>query len=157
MRKCYQKGTTTVEFAIVGTLFFVVLFAVIEIGRALFVWNTITESTRRGARVAAVCPVGHSSVPTITILASPGSGPTSPILHGLTTGNVQIDYLDDANNTTLNYADIKFVRVGINNYQHTLLIPLYTRTITVPSFSTTYPAESLGYIPDTGERKCFGA
>ena len=57
MTRMRQRGTTTVEFAIVGTVLMVVVFAVIEFGRALFVINMLTEATRRGARMAAVCPV----------------------------------------------------------------------------------------------------
>ena len=47
-----QKGMYTVEFALVAALFFVLLFGVIEFARALFVWETLTEATRRGARLA---------------------------------------------------------------------------------------------------------
>ncbi len=56
--RCQQTGLATVEFAIVGLLLFVVIFGVIEFGRALFVVNTLTDGTRRAARLAVVCPVG---------------------------------------------------------------------------------------------------
>jgi hypothetical protein len=155
MRK-FERGTTTVEFALVGTVLFIVLFGVIEIGRALFVWNTITEATRRGARVAVVCPPNHGAVREVSVFGAPGGGDTSPILQGLTTANVALEYLDDAGNDTGGAFPISFVRVGINNYQHTLLIPFLMPTLTVPSFSTTLPAESLGWVPDLGVRQCFG-
>ena len=45
-----QSGLTTVEFAIIGSLAFILVFGVIEIARALFVLNALTEATRRGAR-----------------------------------------------------------------------------------------------------------
>ena len=57
-----QQGTTTVEFAILASVLFVLIFGVIEIGRAFFVWNSLAEATRRGARIAAVCPVNHGSI-----------------------------------------------------------------------------------------------
>ena len=44
-----QQGVYAVEFAIAGSLFFLLLFAVLEIGRLFFTWNVLTEVTRRGA------------------------------------------------------------------------------------------------------------
>jgi Flp pilus assembly protein TadG len=151
-----QKGTTTVEFAIVATVLFTVLFGVIEVGRALFVWNTLSEGARRGARVAAVCPVDHPSIARVAVMGDPLGGDASPIINGLSTANVQTEYLDDTGTPTAVFDDISFVRVSINNYQHTLMIPLVGGTITAPAFSATLPAESLGYIPELDVRQCYG-
>ena len=49
-----DAGVTTVEFAIISTLLMVVVFGIIEMGRALYVVNVLTEAARRGARMAAV-------------------------------------------------------------------------------------------------------
>jgi len=151
-----QQGTTTVEFAIVATMLFTVIFGVMEVGRALFVWNTLTEATRRGARVAAVCPVNHPSIARVAVLGDPLGGDTSPMIHGLSTANVQLEYLDDSGTPTAAFPEIRYVRVSINNYQHRLMIPLLAQTITAPPFSTTLPAESLGYIPELDLRQCYG-
>jgi len=151
-----QRGTTTVEFAIVATVLFTVLFGVIEVGRALFVWNSINEATRRGARVAAVCPLNHSSIAKVAVFGDPLGGDASPILHNLSAANVKIDYLDASGVSTASFPDIRYVRVGITGYQHRLLIPFFTQAIAVPSFTTTLPAESLGYIPELGVRQCYG-
>ncbi len=51
-----QRGAAMVEFALIALLFFIILFGIIEFGRAFFTYNTLVEATRRGARVAAVCP-----------------------------------------------------------------------------------------------------
>jgi hypothetical protein len=156
MRGARQRGTTTVEFAIVATVLFTVLFGVIEVGRALFVWNSLNEATRRGARVAAVCPVNHPSIARVAVFGDPLGGDSSPILNNLSTANVQTDYLDENGASTANFPDIRYVRVGIAGYQHTLLIPFFTQTVAVPPFTTTLPAESLGYIPELGIRQCYG-
>jgi Flp pilus assembly protein TadG len=156
MTEYRQRGTTTVEFAIVATVLFTVLFGVIEVARALFVWNTLAEATRRGARVAAVCPVNHASIARVAVLGDPLGGDTSPLIRGLSTANVQLSYLDEAGTPTVDYPEIRFVRVAISNYQHRFMIPLFARTVTVPPFSTTVPAESLGYIPELDVRQCYG-
>jgi Flp pilus assembly protein TadG len=48
-----QIGATAVEFAILALVFFMIVFGVIEIARAMFVLNTIQEVTRRAAAEAA--------------------------------------------------------------------------------------------------------
>lgn len=153
-----ERGITTVEFALVGAVAFTVLFGVIEIGRALFVWNTLTEATRRGARLAAVCPMNHSSIWRVSILSNPAGPDTSPVVSNLSTANVAVTYLQ-ADGTTIAavYEDVRYVRVAITGYQHTLLIPFIMPTISAPPFSTTLPKESLGYVPPgTLPRQCFG-
>ncbi|MGH8523935.1 MAG: TadE/TadG family type IV pilus assembly protein [Gammaproteobacteria bacterium] len=154
-----QNGIYTVEFAIIGVVFFLVLFGVIEIARALFVWNTIDEVTRRGARVAAVCPPNHSAIREIAVFNGPGGGSASAVLNGLSTSNVAVEYLDSGGNPGAAGANIAYVRVSITGYQHTLIIPFLPASVTnltVPAFSTTLPAESLGYNPDTDAFECFG-
>nr|WP_305907145.1 TadE family protein [Methylomarinum sp. Ch1-1]MDP4519872.1 pilus assembly protein [Methylomarinum sp. Ch1-1] len=56
MRKL-QRGASMVEFALIALVFFTLIFGIIEFARVMFVYNTLVEATRRGARVAAVCPV----------------------------------------------------------------------------------------------------
>jgi Flp pilus assembly protein TadG len=49
-----QRGQSLVEFAFVMPIIVLVIVAFIEIGRAVFAWNTIANAARQGARVAAV-------------------------------------------------------------------------------------------------------
>lgn len=67
-----QKGIAVVEFAIVGGLLMMVVFGVLETGRALFTVNALTEATRRGARMAAVCPVGDAKAASVAVFDSGG-------------------------------------------------------------------------------------
>ena len=131
-----QKGLYMVEFAVVGLVFFILLFGALEFGRALFVWNTLTEATRRGARLAAVCPVRHASVYNVTVFNDPGAAGASPVLPGLSSDMVSVNY------------PTGFVQVRISGYQHTLLIPLPLDPLTAPDFVTTLPRESLGCVPN---------
>jgi Flp pilus assembly protein TadG len=144
-----QKGTTTVEFAIVASVMFMILFGVIEFGRVMFVGNALAESTRRGARLAAVCPVGDPMPAQAAILA--GADGVSLIDADLTVANVSIAYLDvngaPVANPAVNLAAIRYVRTSIVNYQQQLLIPFVMLSFMMPSFAATLPAESLGYGP----------
>jgi Flp pilus assembly protein TadG len=51
INKHYQKGAETVEFAIIALLFFAIIFAIIEFGRALFVWGVMVSGTSFGKRL----------------------------------------------------------------------------------------------------------
>jgi hypothetical protein len=144
-----QSGATTVEFAIIGLLALMVMFAVLEFGRLVFVVNALSEATRRGARMAAVCPINDPAIAQVTVFNAPGGGGASPIVSGLTTGNVIVEYLNQAGVTTATFLDIRYVRVRIGNYQHQLLIPLFDRTLTLPQYPSTLPRESLG-VPRVG-------
>lgn len=155
-----QDGLYTVEFALVAALFFVLLLGMIEFARALFVWNSLTEATRRGARLAVVCPMDHPSIANVTVFNAPGTDGASPIVAGLDSANVVTDYLDQDGAVTANFNDIRYVRVSIVGFQHTLLIPallpgLPAMTLTAPAFETTLPRESLGAVPDgAGSTQC---
>ena len=91
-----QLGMTTVEAAIGAAVMLTVLFGVIEVSRLVFVWNFLDEATRRGARVAAVCPFDHPAVRRVAIFSQPAGADTSPYVRGLTTSEINIEYLDAA-------------------------------------------------------------
>lgn len=50
----HQSGTAVIEFVLISIFFFTLLFGVIELGRIMYVWNTVQEVTRRAAREAVV-------------------------------------------------------------------------------------------------------
>lgn len=145
-----QKGTTTVEMAIVGLVVLIAIFGMIELGRALFVVNTLTEATRRGARMAVVCPVVDPKPASVAIMAN-GSG--TSVISGLTTSNVQVQYLDSSGNVianpTANFSSISYVSVSIVGFSLPLIIPTLMPTLSLNGFQTTLPRESLG-VPRTG-------
>jgi Flp pilus assembly protein TadG len=151
MMRRLQNGTTTIEFAIIGAVLMTIIFAIVEFGRALYVYNVLTESARRGARMAAVCPVGDPKPASVAIFDS-GSG-TSSMVPGLTTANVQIQYLDANGNVLANpsgsFNSINYVSASIVNFQMPLFIPVILPVLNMSGFTATLPRESLG-IPRVG-------
>lgn len=148
-----QQGVTTVEFALGGTVYFMVLFAVIEVGRFMFTLNVLDEVTRRGARLAAVCPVTENNEVINTAIMN-GS-----VISNLLPEHVEIRYLSPdftpIADPVASFSDIGYVRVRIQGYTHRLLIPFLVRDINPPTFSTTVLAESLGVSPPgTGTTAC---
>jgi len=143
----YQQGITTVEAAIVMLLALMTLFGVLEIARVFYVFNALEEATRRGARVAAVCQVNDPRIGQIASFTASGA----PVVGGLTSANIAVEYLDFAGNVLANPAGsfglINFVRVRVVNYTHQLLIPLFVSSFVTPAFPAIVPAESLGVWP----------
>lgn len=143
--KNHQAGMVTLEFVIIGTIFFMVLFGVIEVGRLLFVWNSLAEATRRGARVAVVCPIGARAVANVAVFnAAASTSVNSPVIYNLSTSNILVRYLDKDGSPGGTAQTTQYVQVSITGYQHTLLIPLVNVTVSAPAFTVTLPRESLG-------------
>lgn len=154
--RCLQRGMTTVEFAIVGSVLVVILIGCLEVGRALFVWNSLAEATRRAARLAVVCPLGSASIARDGLLVPNTDGTSSSVMSGLTTANFSVAYLDQNGAVTTDYSSVAMVRVQISGYTYSMLIPYFSPTITAPNFTTVVPAESLGYVPGQAAPNCFG-
>lgn len=150
MRKS-QSGITTVEFAIIGLSLMVIVFAVIEFGRALYTMNVLTEAARRGARMAAVCPIGDPKPASVAVFDS-GNGASS-VVSGLTTANIQIQYLDSSGNVLANpsasFTSIQYVQSSIVGFTMSLDIPTILPTLNLSGITATVPRESLG-IPRSG-------
>jgi hypothetical protein len=141
-----QGGLYIVEFAVVGLAALMILFGSLEVSRLMFTVNLLEEATRRGARVAAVCPVGDDAIARATAFS--GAGTDSTILPDLTTANVQVDYLRAEGtvigDTAGDYFEIEYVRVQIINYTHNMILPGLNLSFQTRGYPTTIPAESLG-------------
>jgi Flp pilus assembly protein TadG len=147
-----QRGLTTVEFAFVGATALLLLFSLIEFGRAMFVLNALNEATRRAARMASVCPVNDPAAAQVGMFNAPGETGNT-IVGGLTPANFSIQYLNATGAVVAdpvgNFAQIEFVRARIVNFQHRMLIPFVNYLFTTPEFATTVRRESLG-VPRDG-------
>lgn len=151
-----QKGMTLVEFAIVGAVALMMIFAVLEIARAMFVANALNEATRRGARMAAVCWIDDPAIAQVATFNAPGAGNTSAIVNDLDTSDFVLEYLDRAGTVldspaAADFMKIRYVQVRVVNFEHELLIPYANITFTMPEFSTRLPRESLG-VPRSGDK-----
>ena len=147
-----QTGVTAVEFAVVGMLLLIVLFGVFEVARAFYVFNALNEATRRGARMAAVCPINDPAIGEIAIFNTSGGGTSSSIISNLSTANIDVSYLDLNGVPVLDpiadFNDIWYVRVAMVGFNHQMRIPTLFATFTSPDFQTTLPRESLGVSRD---------
>lgn len=145
-----QKGLAVVEFAIVGSLVFLVLFAVMEVGRLIYTWSVLNEVSRQAARLATVCSPDERDNVTSNVVARLGGG-----VPGLTSENISVEYLNEDFTLSSSSQPPYFVRTGIIGYRFQMVLPLSVDlSMFSPDFSTLVRAESLGETPD-GIKPCF--
>ena len=150
MTRYRQNGLATVEFALVAFVLFMLMFGVIEIGRGFFVVSALDEATRRGARMAVVCPINDPAI-------FQAAAFNSAVIPDLDASDISVEYLDGSGGlvatpaVATGFRLIRYVRVRVVGYQHRLLIPLISpiAPFFMPEFATVLPRESLG-IPRTG-------
>ncbi|WP_419534916.1 TadE family protein [Endozoicomonas sp.] len=140
-----QKGTTIVEFSIVASVFFMVLFGLMEFGRVVYTFNLLQEATRSAARVAVVSdlPSSINGQCTDTIF----SAVDTSLLSDLKKTDMTCVYRDKYGISTTEYNEVRYVTVSIKGLKIQLSIPGFTEGIEAPAFTTTQVAESLGIKP----------
>jgi|APLak6261659701_1056019.scaffolds.fasta_scaffold19590_1 Flp pilus assembly protein TadG len=159
-----QQGAETLEFIVVFPLFMLLLMTVFDFSYTLYVWNALSEATRRGARMAIVCPSGNTApAKNVAVFDTiDGKLGTSPVVKGLTPADITINYYNDAGVIEAVPMNIKFAEVSIksinsnNKFQFLfpMLLGLSKLEINVPTFKTTLYTESLGAVPTyPGEAK----
>jgi len=153
-KKAGQRGSTLVEFAIGATVFLMVMFAVLEFGRALWIHNALSDAARRAARYAVNQPAsnpagvntsGTNVGPSVTAIRNVAvygkpAGTGQPMVNDLTPANINVDY------NQFRVGD-GTVSVTITNYQFQFVIPILGTTIQMPDYNTTLTGESAGTTP----------
>ncbi len=140
--KDQERGATLVEFSIAATVFVMVMFAVVEFGRAAWTHNALADAARRGARYAVIsAEANEANVKNVVVYGNPDGG-TNPVVQGLTTDNVQVDYAGFG-------LDTGTVQVTITNYEFNFVVPVVGTKISMPNYTTTLTGESAGTLPPT--------
>lgn len=155
-----ERGTTMAEFALISSVFFMIIFGIIEFGRLLYTHNALTDATRRGARYAVLHGEAKlACVKNVVIYGESRVNPTtcaasgSPLINGLAVGNVSVVYQgadddNDPNTPPTSYgSNLGTATVTITNYTFNLSIPFARQTLTMPPYTTTLTAESAGEEP----------
>jgi Flp pilus assembly protein TadG len=144
-----SRGTTAVEFAIVGAALLATIVFVIDLSRIVYLRMTLEEGVRRAARLAAVCPVGDPLPAAAAIFADPAL--SAAAIPGATPANVRIRYLDSDGaivaDLVAGFTSIRFVRVSLEGVEVPLLAPFISGVFAPTNLSATAPAESLGVSP----------
>lgn len=142
------KGLAIIEFTLVSSLIFLLLFLILALGAYIFSLQMVSEATRKAARLATVCYVlDRDNIAGMVVNDIP--------LVGFTNANLEVAYLDAsgveiASDFEANFGDIKFVRARATGYGIQLISNLSflgnNGFLAAPAFETILPAESLGVV-----------
>ena len=136
-RHRHQRGAALVEFALVTTAgFIVLLLAVFELGRLLFIFNTASEATRLGARLAVVCDANATLI----------TQRMSALLPQLNANTISIRYDPPscAADSTTARASCRSVTVAVKpGTVVSTNIPLPNFSVEIPTFTTTLTREAM--------------
>lgn len=137
-----QCGIVIVEFALIASLLLMLLLGIMELSRLMFYWNTATEATRLGARIASVCALDHTEI----------KDRMTALFPVIAAADIRIDYLPDG----CSASDCEQLTVSIAKAD--LLptsIPFLPLSLSMPSFSTSLPRESMkSHIAGTANPVC---
>jgi hypothetical protein len=164
-----ESGTSIAEFAIVASIFFTIIFGIIEFGRLVYTHNALTDAARRGARYAVInLAEGDTDgtaqdaicVKNVVIYGEAHIGPRDegcaptgpPLINGIDTALIETEYngadLDDDPDSPNPYGtNLGTATVTIRNFTFNLGLPFVGRTLTMPIYTTTLTSESAGYEP----------
>lgn len=117
-----ERGVQLLELAIVLPIMLVLFGAVAEFGRYFYEYTTVAKAARVGARYLASKSVEsgvsyQANAKNLVVYGNIG-GTGSPVLPGLTTANVDVQYVGG----TTGIPDL--VKISIVNYKHQSVINL---------------------------------
>lgn len=127
-----QRGVAAVEFALIALLLFTLMLGIMEFSRVLYYWNTATEATRLGARLAVVCDQDAAAIKT----------KMQTMLGILDSSNISVDYIGE-DGSGCDPDSCRSVTVSISGVTISTLVPLLPLDIAMPPFITTLPRESM--------------
>jgi Flp pilus assembly protein TadG len=137
-----ERGAALLEFAIGATLFLSAVFGVLEVGRLLWVHNSLVDATRRAARYAVNQGMSAGAQAEAKNMAVYGNtaGTGQPLVQDLTTTQVKLTYL----NYQLGGGT---VTAEIENYDFKFVLPLVSKTMRLPAYKTSLTGENAGFVP----------
>jgi Flp pilus assembly protein TadG len=120
--RCDERGVQLLELALVLPILLLLFGGVAEFGRYFYEYTTVAKAARVGARYLASKSVNSSinyetTAKNIVVYGN-AAGTGSPILPGLTTANIDIQYAGGAPSVP------DTVQVSIINYKHQCVVDL---------------------------------
>ena len=137
-----ERGAALLEFAIGATLFLSATFGVIEVGRLLWVHNSLVDATRRGARYAVNRGMSGQAKTEAQNMAVYGNaaGTGQPLVPDLATTQVLVTH----QNFQLGGGT---VTVEIDSYDFNFVLPLVSKKLRLPAYKTALTGENAGFEP----------
>lgn len=130
----HQQGSYIVEFALISAFLMMILIGIMEWGRIIYTWNLAAETTRYGARLAALCDKNSPSI-------LRGMQTRMPTIQA---SQINVNYYSTG--MSLNACDAsncQLVEVSLQNIAISPLIPFLNLSLNAPPFRTTQLREAM--------------
>ena len=148
-KKESESGTAIIEFTITAAAFLMIIMAIVSAGHLFFTHNALVESTRRGARYAAMqarpgtefCQNNSTMVDPVKnmVLYGTTTAGTAPLVNNLQPSNITVCYSADYG------VGQGTVSIKIEGYSYTFAVGAFN--INMPAYQTTVVGESAGTVP----------
>ncbi|MBI4874764.1 MAG: hypothetical protein HY822_09045 [Acidobacteria bacterium] len=136
-----ERGSGMVESALILLTFVSMVLFILDMSRILLFEQYFAERVRSGARAAAVNAYDTAAIKNFVCYNSrsaPGGNTSTPGLFGLTPAYVTVQRLGTAGKWD------DRIRVTIQNYPVTTMMPYFTGSMRLPRVTATFPVASLG-------------
>uniref|UniRef100_Q01SC1 TadE family protein n=1 Tax=Solibacter usitatus (strain Ellin6076) TaxID=234267 RepID=Q01SC1_SOLUE len=118
-----RRGSTIVELSLVGSLFFILLLGIMDMGQFLFVQQAIVERARSAARWGAVTdPANTAAIQNMVLYLQPAAPVHGTPSFGLTPAMVAVSTVDP----------------GTDDYRLTVRISGYSYQVLSPYLAASY-------------------
>lgn len=141
------RGIAAIELALVLTIMLTLVFGVVDIGRALYAYDTMAKSARAAARFLSADDPADTTRQTqarcIAIYGSPTCGGT-PLAEGLDSGDVTVSFLYPAANPGVDniesgFGGVDLVTVSISGYRFSAIVSAAIPDLVLGPVSVTVP------------------
>jgi len=136
----YERGQSLLEFAMVLPVLLLLAIGTIEFGRAYYQYNTLSKAVRQGARYMSTH--GYTTAEQTNakrmVVYGNAAGTGTPVLPGLTTGNIVIT---PRNGGTTLATPPEWVKLSITGYTFQSMFPRI-----VPISAPLTPGVEMRYV-----------
>ncbi|MBW3698324.1 pilus assembly protein [Vibrio sp. T187] len=146
------SGITIIEFTLMSSFMMLILLAIVSFGHFMYSMQGVNEAVRAAARMASVCQIGDVGIKNYIS--------SNSYISAIENENIEIDYLDGSGSVLVGPSseDVRFVRARAVDLDYQFITILNflgdSGLITLPSFETTIPSESLGLVPNDVDTDC---
>ena len=127
-----EKGQTLTEFALVATVFLLLIFSIMQMANAIYAYNTICSAAQAAVRYGVVHPPASTSSSDVSSASSAVQTQAIQAAPGLNSSNltVNVSWPTDAQNSNDQDAKVQI------SYNYTVSIP-FMSSVTLPLTTTS--------------------
>ena len=135
-RRKVQRGSTIVESALVLPAFLFMVIGTLDIGRLMFMHQTLSERARHTVRWAASRAYNETNIRNMILYNTASPADDATPLFGLGTSNVQV-----TRTAGVNQAPDR-LRIRITGWSYHILTPYIARNVVAPDIVTAMTMEN---------------